>query len=175
MRPLRLLLVNAAAALWTGNAMAQAVPQQSAPALKPTVAGWIETVVFPEQGVTLEAKLDTGAGFSSLSVTGLERFRRDGKTWYRFTIRDPNGKAVTLERQSERVARIVRAEVKDTRRPIVSLKVCVAGHETVTDFTLTDRSGQGYQVLIGRKFLANRVLVDSNSKNLFARPCEGRK
>ena len=175
MRPLRLLPIIAASVLWTGAATAQVVPQQPGTAPLPTVAGWIETVVFPDLGLTLEAKLDTGAGFSSLNVTGLEEFKRDGKTWYRFTIRDAGGKAVTLERQSERVARIIRAEVKDTLRPIVPLRICLAGHEAVTDFTLTDRSGQAYQVLIGRRFLANRVLVDSNSKNRFVRPCESGK
>lgn len=175
MRPLRSLLVIVATSVCSGNALAQAAPQQSASASQPAVAGWIENVTFPDLGITLEAKLDTGAGFSSLNVTALERFRRNGRTWYRFTIQDASGKAVTLERQSERVARIIRAEVKDTLRPIVPLKVCLAGHQAETDFTLTDRSGQRYQVLIGRRFLANRVLVDSGSKNRFAEPCEGGK
>ena len=97
----------------------------------PTVAGWIETVSFPDQGITLEAKLDTGAGISSLSVTGLERFRRKGKTWYRFTIHGRDGKPATLEQETDRVARVSRAEVEDIRRPIVKLKVCVAGREAL--------------------------------------------
>lgn len=173
MRPLRILSVTAVAALWTGSALAQSTPQPSAP--MPTVAGWIETVTFPDYGLTLDAKLDTGAVSSSLSVTSLERFRRKGKTWYRFTIEGTNGKIATVEQQTSRVARVMRAEVKDTRRPIVRLKVCVAGHEAVTDFTLTDRSGQDYQVLIGRKLLAGRALVDSGRTHLFPKPCEGGK
>ena len=110
----------------------------------PTVAGWIETVTFPDQGITLDAKLDTGAVSASLSVTDLERFKRKGKTWYRFTMRGADGKTATVEQQTSRLARVMRAEVKDTLRPIVRLKVCVAGHEAVTDFNLTDRSSQEY-------------------------------
>lgn len=179
MRPLRTLLVTAVAALSTGSAFAQSTPQQSRAALMtmplPTVAGWIETVTFPDQGLTLDAKLDTGAGISSLSATGLERFRRKGKTWYRFTIHGAGGKTATLEQQTSRFARVMRAEVKDTRRPIVKLKVCVAGRAAVTDFTLTDRAGQDYQVLIGRRFLAGRALVDASRTHLFSKPCEGGK
>jgi hypothetical protein len=140
MRPLRCFL--AVAALWGGSALAQSTPQQpgAAPST-PTVAGWIETVTFPEYGITLDAKLDTGAVSSSVSVSGLERFKR--------------------------------AEVKDVLRPIVRLKVCVAGHEAVTDFNLTDRSSQDYQVLIGRKFLGGRVLVDAGHTHVAAKPCGG--
>ncbi len=179
MRPLRYLLALAAAVLWTSSAMTQPTPRQSgaAPtgAPMPTVAGWIETVTFPDQGITLEAKLDTGAVSASLSVTDLERFKRNGKTWYRFTMHGADGKAATVEQQTSRLSRVMRAEVKDTLRPIVRLKVCLAGHEAVTDFNLTDRSSQEYQVLIGRKFLASRVLVDSGRTHLFAKPCEGGK
>ena len=179
MLPLRALSVLAVTALWTGSALAQSTPQQSGAAPMsspmPTVAGWIETVTFPDQGITLEAKLDTGAVSASLSVTDLERFKRNGKTWYRFTMRGADGKTATVEQQTSRLSRVMRAEVKDTLRPIVRLKVCLAGHEAVTDFNLTDRSGQDYQVLIGRKFLASRVLVDASRTHLFAKPCEGGK
>lgn len=169
------LLVVTIAAFWTGNVFAQSTPCQSGAAPMPTVAGWIETITFPDQGITLDAKLDTGAASSSISVTDLERFKRKGKTWYRFTIHGTDGKAAIVEQQTSRVARVKRAEVEDTRRPIITLKVCVAGHEAVTDFNLTDRSGQDYQALIGRKFLASRILVDSNRTHLFAKPCEGGK
>ncbi|MGA7971624.1 MAG: RimK/LysX family protein [Pseudolabrys sp.] len=142
----------------------------------PTVAGWIETATLPDQGLTLDAKLDTGAVSASLNVTDLERFKRKGKTWYRFTIHGTDGKTATVEQQTSRISRVKRAEVKDTLRPIVRLKVCVAGHEAVTDFNLTDRSGQGTPLLIGRKFLlATHLLVDSSRTHLFAKPCEAGK
>jgi hypothetical protein len=183
MRPLRTLLVAAVVAAGTGSALAQTMPQQTGAAPMPTpvstsaatIAGWIETITFPDQGITLDAKLDTGAVSASLSVTDLERFKRGGKIWYRFTIHGSDGRTATVEQQTSRMARVMRAEVKDTLRPIVQLKVCVAGQEAVTDFNLTDRSGQEYPVLIGRKFLAGRVLVDSSRKHLFAKPCEGGK
>lgn len=163
------------AVLWTNAVHAQGVAQQERSRPMPTTAGWIEDVTFPDYGITIDAKLDTGADSSSLGVSDLDRFRRDGKTWYRFTIRGADGKTATIEQQTNRVARILRAEVRDTLRPIVRLKVCLAGHEAVTDFTLTNRSERRTMVLIGRRFLASRILVDSSRTHLFSIPCHGGK
>jgi len=167
-----LTLALAAAGLCSAVALAQTAQRQSNGAKTATIAGYIETVTFPDYGITLDAKLDTGAKSASISVRDLERFRRGGKTWYRFTIKGANGKTATIEQATNRVARIMRAEVDDTRRPIVRLKLCLAGHVAVTDFTLTDRSGQDYQVLIGRKFLGSHILVDSGRTHLFPGRCE---
>jgi len=177
MVPKRLSLGLVLTGLLTGPCLAQAEPPrpQPEPASKQTVAGWIETVAFPEHGITLDAKLDTGAVSSSLSVDDLQRFKRKGKTWYRFTIKGDNGKTATIEQQTNRIARIMRAEVEDVRRPIVRLKICLAGHVEETDFTLTDRSGQQAPVLIGRKFLASRILVDSGRQHLFPKTCQSER
>ena len=155
------------------TALAQTTSLQGSPG--PTVAGWIESATFPDYGITLNAKLDTGADSSSLGVTGLDRFKRDGKTWYRFTLTGMDGKTVTIEQQTNRTARIMRAEVEDTRRPIVQLKICLAGQVAVTDFTLTDRSDRRTALLVGRRFLSSRILVDSGRTHLFPQPCEDGK
>jgi hypothetical protein len=173
MVPVRLLFGFALATLWVGAALAQAAQQQDHP--MQTIAGWTETVSFPDYGIALDAKLDTGADSSSLGVTGLDRFRRDGKIWYRFTVTGENGKTATIEQQTNRIARIMRAEVEDTRRPIVRLKICLAGQVAETDFTLTDRTEQRTSLLIGRRFLASRILVDSDRTHLFPNPCESGK
>jgi hypothetical protein len=171
----RLLAGLVLAGLCTTGALAQPARQQDSGKTMATVAGWIEDVTFPDYGITIDAKLDTGADSSSLGVADLDRFRRGGKTWYRFTIQGADGKTATVEQQTNRVARILRAEVKDTLRPIVRLKVCLAGQEAVTDFTLTNRSEQRTMVLIGRRFLASRILVDSGRTHLFPSPCQSGK
>jgi hypothetical protein len=175
MLPMRLLLGCALAGLWATGALAQAAQQQNHSEPMPTIAGWIETVTFPDYGIVLDAKLDTGADASSLGVTGLDRFKRNGKIWYRFTLTGEDGKTASIEQQTNRTARIMRAEVEDTRRPIVRLKICLAGHVAETDFTLTDRSDQRTSLLIGRRFLASRILVDSDRTHVFPKPCESGK
>lgn len=168
-------LAGAALAMLSATAaFSQDAAKQDAQSM-PTIAGYIETVTFPDYGVAIDAKLDTGADSSSLGVTALDRFRRDGKTWYRFTIAGLDGKTVTVEQQTGRIARVMRAEVEDTRRPIVRLKICLAGLVGVTDFTLTDRSERRTSLLIGRRFLASRILVDSGRTHLFPQRCESAK
>ena len=169
--PLRMLLGCALVGLCLTGAPAQAAGPQDAPMT--TTAGWIETVGFPDYGIVMDAKLDTGADSSSLGVTGLDRFKRQGKIWYRFTITGADGKTAAVEQQTNRTARVMRAEVEDTRRPIVRLKICVAGQEAVTDVTLTDRSDRRTPLLIGRRFLEGRILVDSGRTHLFPKPCAG--
>lgn len=165
---LRVLLGFVIAGLWMTGSSAQA-PKGNVP----TVAGWTEPVTFVDYGISIEAKLDTGADSSALGVIDLDRFKRKGKTWYRFTIRGDDGKTATIEQQTRRVARIKRVEVRDTRRPIVRLKICLAGHVAETDFTLTDRSEQRTALLIGRRFLASRILVDSGRTHV-APKCGGK-
>jgi hypothetical protein len=164
----------ALAVVWATGAFSQGAFTEGSNSM-PVTAGFIETATFPDYGITLDAKLDTGADSSSIGVSGLDRFKRDGKIWYRFTLTGTDGKSTTIEQQSDRIARVMRAEVKDTRRPIVRLKVCVAGQTAVTDFTLTDRSEQRTSLLIGRRFLASRILVDSGRKHVFPKTCNGGK
>jgi hypothetical protein len=162
------------AMLSASASFSQMPPQQDAGPM-PTVAGYIETVTFPDYGIAIDAKLDTGADSSSVGVTDLQRFKRGGKTWYRFTMTGNDGKTAVVEQQSSRIARVMRAEVKDTRRPIVRLKICLAGHIAETDFTLTDRSDRRTSLLIGRRFLASRIVVDSSRKHIFPKHCESGK
>jgi hypothetical protein len=173
MSPWRLLLGVSIVGLCAAAAFAQSAQSGAAP--MPTVAGYIETVTFPDYGIAIEAKLDTGADSSSVGVTGLDRFKRNGKIWYRFTLTGDDGKTATIEQQTNRTARIMRAEVEDTRRPIVRLKICLAGQVAETDFTLTDRSEQRTALLVGRRFLASRILVDSGRTHAFPQRCDSGK
>jgi hypothetical protein len=162
------------AVLWATSAVSQGTSAEGSNPMTVT-AGYIETATFPDYGITLDAKLDTGADSSSLGVSDLDRFKRAGKIWYRFTLTGADGKSATIEQQSDRIARVMRAEVKDTRRPIVRLKVCVAGQTAITDFTLTDRSERRTSLLIGRRFLASRILVDSSREHVSPKTCDGGK
>ena len=53
---------------------------------EPAIYGWIETVTFPQAGLQLEAKLDTGAQTSSLDARSIEEFERDDEPWVRFRL-----------------------------------------------------------------------------------------
>lgn len=144
------------------------------------VAGYIANASLPGLGtgpnsgrsIRLKAKLDTGADTSSINAPNNERFLRNGKPWVRFKIRDGNGIAVTIEKEIIRIVRVKRSETVTSARPVIRLTLCVAGITGETEFTLADRRHLDYQLLIGRKFLQGRILVDSAQKLMHPDSCK---
>jgi len=71
----------------------------SALASEKQIVGWSEKArIFPG-GFVLSAKLDTGADNSSLNVSALTLFHREGEEWARFTVIDDNGTQHRLEKR----------------------------------------------------------------------------
>ena len=133
-----------------GNAIAQ----------QPRVMGWIERArIFPG-GLTLVVKLDTGAKTSSIDVKRYEEFKRDGKTWLRFSLSDRKGGVAWFERPVIRISRIRRSGAPTVTRPVVTLGVCLGGLFRETQVNLADRAHLKQPMLIGRRFLEGGVLVD---------------
>ncbi len=123
---------------------------------------------FPQLKITLRAKLDTGAKTSSLGGQDVTEFPRDGQDWIGFTV--VNGHA-RIERPVVRRATIRRTGAPDQTRPVVRLLTCFAGATRLTEFTITDRSDMTYPLLLGRRFLAGRIVVDAGARNLTGGEC----
>lgn len=136
------------------------------------VAGYIENAWFKGSTIAFQAKLDTGANSSSINAPAYKAFERDGNEWVRIDITNRAGQQFLLEVAIDRYVTIRRAGVAKAKRPIVKLEVCVGGKSTVSEFTLADRTGQSYQILVGRKFLKERLLVDSGKKFLLRGKCQ---
>ena len=140
---------------------------------EPLRAGWTEVAHFPKLGVTLQAKLDTGAKTSTLGGLSQRRFTRNGQDWVSFLVADEAGRQSRIERPIVRFAKIRRAGVPVQTRPVVELEVCVAGVSKRGEFTITDRRGMRFGVLLGRRFLAGRIVVDAGAERLNDGACGG--
>ncbi len=128
------------------------------------VFGWLEDIVIAPSGFKVRAKLDTGAKTSSIHADELEKFERDGEPWVRFVTRDRrrnNGDRITIERPLERTAKVKRHGRSPKERPVIELEFCLNHRLYKTEFTLTDRAGFNYPVLLGRRMLEEEILVDS--------------
>jgi hypothetical protein len=123
--------------------------------------GWIERVRLGPQGVTVEAKLDTGADTSSLHATEVRRFHRDDGEWVAFEVVGADGRKARFERRVVRIARIRQHSGGVQKRPTVLIGVCLGKIYRLTEVNLTDRSGFNYEFLVGRSFLAPYFVVDS--------------
>lgn len=126
------------------------------------VVGSIERVHLSPPGITLQARIDTGAESSSLDARDVTEFKRDGNTWVRFRIMDGNNEQSTeIERRVVRHVRILQSATTEAeRRPVVRLRIAVGSHAQLAEFTLSDREHLSYPVLIGRNVLTDVMIVD---------------
>jgi hypothetical protein len=124
--------------------------------------GYVEKVRLSPGTITLHAKLDTGADHCSLHARDIESFKRRGRTWVRFNVKNKDGKKQIFELPSHRTARIKRKGGGSQKRFVVRLGLCVGEHYREVDVNLVDRSNFSFPLLVGRSFLAGEVLIDSS-------------
>ena len=145
--------------------------EESAPVQK-DLLGWIEKVVIHPYEFPLHAKLDTGADFCSLGATEIKRFKRGGKSFASFKVRNRNGAEISMEAPVIRTTRIKRLRGSAQERLVVRLNICLGAHQMEVDVNLIDRSNFSYRMLIGRNFLSGNVIVDSSSTYLSDPVCK---
>lgn len=153
-----------AARLVAAAALALAAGTASAERAK-SIFGWVEQVRLEPSGLTLRAKLDTGATTSSINAQDIEHFKRDGEEWVRFDIVDPenDNKQIEFERKIERGVRIKRHGGEFQPRDVVRMGVCLGHVYREVEVSLANRKGFNYQMLIGRNFMEGYVVVDPGS------------
>ena len=137
------------------------------------IVGGVERVQVEPQGVVLEARIDTGARTSSIDAQDIVPFERDGKPWvkFRLPLRDEKKSSVEITTPVTGRASIKRHGEAPLRRLVVSLRVVLGPIDRVSDFTLADRAGYDFPVLIGRSYLQGLALVDvDREKTLTPRP-----
>lgn len=136
-----------------------------------TTIGWIESVRVIPEGLTVMAKIDTGADNSSVDVLEWDNFEREGNQWIRFKIRNNENEEVTLERPHERFARIKRKQSEPLKRPVVNMWLCLGNEKIMTQVNLSKRKNFKFRMLIGRSLLKGRYLVDSARQNTLKPEC----
>jgi hypothetical protein len=146
------------------------LPLQSASAKE--IVGWVEKVRLYPGGLTIKAKIDTGAKSSSLNCNCITPIERDGEKWVRFSVTNDTGKRIFLERKIIGVSTIKRHFGESQERYVVRLGLCLGSVYKETDFNLIDRTGLNYQLLIGRRFLEGTHIVDPDSSFLTKPRCK---
>ena len=133
------------------------------------IIGRVENVVMQDVGAQLKARIDTGAGVSSIDARNIRVEKAsDGSERVKFDLTDDRGKATTVERKVMEWAEIKSEGGKArVRRPVVTLDICLGGRRLEGRFNLTDRSRYLYPVLVGRNILkTGDFLIDPKAKFL---------
>ncbi|MBK9419851.1 MAG: ATP-dependent zinc protease [Flavobacteriales bacterium] len=128
--------------------------------------GRLEYIALPKLGVArVHAKLDTGAFRSALHYQKLDLRIVDGKQELVVTF-SMGRKRTKVVFHEFRLVIIKSSTGQRTERYLITTTVKLNTHEVRTQFTLFDRSDMKYQVLLGRKFLQGRFVVDVARKNI---------
>jgi hypothetical protein len=126
------------------------------------IIGRVEKISFPELGIFgVHAKIDTGADVSSVWATGIReedgvlRFKLFGKKSPHYT-----GKEIKFDRPHYLRTRVANSFGHKELRYVVKLQLKISDKTIVGTFTLSDRSRKTYPILIGRKLLNRKFIVD---------------
>jgi len=150
-----------------GHALAQTAQPK-----KPIVMGWVERAILLPSRVPFLAKLDTGAKTTSINAQDVRAFKKNGRSWVRFTVRNKEGASASFERPVIRTSRIRRTGVGAVTRYVVSLHLCIGPFKTVAQVNLANRKNMRYQLLIGRRLMKGRILVDSQRQFIVSPACD---
>ncbi len=129
-----------------------------------------EKITLPELGLNLVwAKIDTGAYTSSLHAEEIREEDVCGEKVLKFQILMPNhqkftGKTLIFDKYREKKVKNSFGQVEV--RYLIETKLQLAGETFRVEFTLTDRSSMKNSILLGRKILIRRFLVDVSQVNL---------
>jgi hypothetical protein len=128
------------------------------------LVGWREWVALPDLGISaVKAKVDTGARSSSLHAWDVREVARDGESWLHFAVhplQDDESTPVTCEARwvDEREVRSSNGETE--LRPYIVTDVVVRGVRYEVELGLARRDEMGFRMLLGRRALRRRFVVD---------------
>lgn len=134
------------------------------------VIGRLEHIDFPEWNITcLDAKIDTGAYTSSLHCHHVEQYTENNVHMVRFYLLDPDHPEYEKTLYSSVVKNVRKVKSSNgiiEERVAVKTKMSISNRSYTIELTLADRTNMKYPVLIGRKFLQNKFIVDVSKKYL---------
>jgi hypothetical protein len=125
------------------------------------VVGWREWVALPTLGVeAIKAKVDTGARSSALHAWDIEDIGEDRLRFTIHPLQRDESLAVTTDARwvDEREVRSSNGEVET--RPIIATDVVLFGQRFEVELSLSRRDEMGFRMLLGRRALRRRFLVD---------------
>ena len=144
------------------------------PVSRKTVIGWREWVQLPDLGVfEMKAKVDTGADNSSLHAFNLERFERDGTEYLRFEIHPKQRSrkpTIQCEAPLAMEKKVKNPGGRTELRPVIRTRLIVAGVELEALVNLTSRDEMGFRMLLGRRAMRNKFVIDPGRSYVGPRP-----
>ena len=125
------------------------------------VVGWKENVALPDLSVkNVIAKIDTGANLASIDASDIKIVTRDKIKYVKFKVMKRNNTVRKTSAPLEGYKRIKSSNGDVEKRPYIKTTLLMDGISKKIELTLTDRGPMDYTMLIGRKALGKRWVVN---------------
>lgn len=143
-----------------------------------TTVGWVEKVMLQDVGMTVSAKLDTGAKTSSIDAeiidiaktTKTHTDHTGEKVVFTVGSDDATESKKTFEREIVRYVRIKKKGGGYIRRPVIEMTFCIGDRLITEEVNLANRENFIYPVLIGRNMMQHAGLVIDASRRFISKP-----
>jgi hypothetical protein len=125
------------------------------------VVGWKENAALPDLSVkNVIAKIDTGANLASIDASDIKIVTRDKIKFVKFKVMKRNNTVRKTSAPLEGYKRIKSSNGDVEKRPYIKTTLLMDGVSKKIELTLTDRGPMDYTMLIGRKALGKRWVVN---------------
>ena len=137
---------------------------------KKRIIGRSDKIDLPEFDLyELSAKVDTGAGLSAIHCHRIRKVKKDGVMQLKFNLLDP-----LHPKYNEQVFYASKFELRtiknsfghSEKRYIIKTKIVIFGKKLMIEFSLSNRGNLRFPILLGRKFITGRYIVDVTKMNL---------
>jgi hypothetical protein len=129
------------------------------------ILGTIEEVNFPEvQLFGIKSKVDTGASTSSIDAKQIKIIQRDEANILQCRLISSHHPFVEFPDFTTREVKSSNGSVE--LRYVIKLQIRLYGKNFKSEFTLANRNSMTYPVLLGKRLLNGRFLVDVSQRNL---------
>ncbi|MDJ1506484.1 RimK/LysX family protein [Cytophagaceae bacterium BD1B2-1] len=128
------------------------------------IIGRFDRIDLPDFGaMNIGAKIDTGAYSSAIHCSKIKLYKKKGKRYISFHILDSH--IPVIEHRRFITSRFRKKKVRSSsghveKRYFIETYIILFGEKLLVEFSLSDRENMRFPVLLGRKMLKNRFLVD---------------
>lgn len=133
------------------------------------IIGRLDKADFPKLDLeNIEVKIDTGAYTSAIHCHNIREEATTNGTYLCFNLLDPshpeyNEKEIRLKKYDKTTVKSSTGHTED--RFVIKTKIILFGKTYSVSLTLSDRKDMKYPILIGRKLLLNKFVVDVSRVN----------
>ena len=125
---------------------------------------------FPELSLSeIDLKIDSGAYTSSIHCSNINKITVNGVSLIQFTLLDPehsfyNNKEFTFKNYASKIVKSSNG-VSEMRFMILT-EIFIFNKNFPIYLTLSERKDMKFPILLGRKFLNKKFVIDTTMKNL---------